>query len=361
MRILVDACYHTGSPSGIARYIARTVPRLSRRADVTVMTTRPSLLDGSGCRTVRIPEWTRGFRRRTLWQLALGPNLNPDLCDVFLCPVPVAPPLARVPVVSVVHDLTPLALSRWHGEQQKTLFWLGLQSLRWASAVIADSEYTRHDLRQLRLVAPARIQVAPLGPGIERAAGSTSLAVSLKPYVLFVGCLYWQKNLVRLVSAFARLRDHSGLRLVFAGKDFPERVAYIRRTARNHGLEDRVLFLEDVSDSDLSHLYQNCEVFVLPSLYEGFGLPVLEAMTHGAPVVCSRTSSLPEVAGDAAVYFDPCDVDDMARAINLVLSRPGLAAELGRRGIRRAAAYTWDRTADVIYRTAVDVLAGRMK
>jgi glycosyltransferase involved in cell wall biosynthesis len=114
-------------------------------------------------------------------------------------------------------------------------------------------------------------------------------------------------------------------------------------------LENRVVMLGAVSDPDLVTLYRHCEAFVFPSLYEGFGLPVLEAMANGAPVVCSRESSVPEVAGDAAAYFDPRNTDDMTRAISSVLASAERTARMRQEGLRRSEQYSWDRTAEVVH------------
>lgn len=332
---------------------------LATRAEVTVLTSLPELYRGIAHRTVRVPSWTGEYRLRVFWQLTLLHRHCTTANDVLICPVPAVPLLSPIPVVPVVHDITPLALHRWHGDQHKLLFWFSLQTIRRAAAVLTDSEHTRSDLRRLRLLPPARVHVAPLGIAVRDCGATSPVVAALKPFVLYVGCMYPHKNLVRLVSAFGRLKGNPQLRLVFAGTDIPQWVDRVRRAVAREGLDNRVVLLGEVSDAELSQLYRESEAFVFPSLYEGFGLPVLEAMANGAPVVCSSTSSVPEIAGDAAAYFDPLNTDDLARAIDLVLSHPALAMRMRQTGRLRAAGYSWKNTVEVAYRVIADVVSRR--
>ncbi|MEO0086364.1 MAG: glycosyltransferase family 1 protein [candidate division WOR-3 bacterium] len=359
MHVVVDGSFCTGAPSGIERYVTQVVVRLARRAEVTVLSPAPRVFDGLVQNVIPIPSWTGGHRSRVLWQLSLMHRYCSRRHDILFCPVPVAPPLSPVPVVSVVHDLTPLILHRWHGTQQKSLFWLSLQSLRRASAVLADSENTRRDFLNLRLVAPNRVRVAPLGSAVKPNVHLDDLAASLRPFVLYVGCLYPHKNLLRLMSAYKQVCLNSSVRLVIAGTDIPVWVSRTRNAIARENLEGRVVMLGEVSDAELAGLYRQCEAFVFPSLYEGFGLPVLEAMSNGAPVVCSNASSLPEVAGDSAVYFDPRDANDIARALMFVLANPAEAGRMRESGHARSLAFSWDRTAEIVFLTLEQVLAGR--
>jgi glycosyltransferase involved in cell wall biosynthesis len=172
------------------------------------------------------------------------------------------------------------------------------------------------------------------------------------PYLLYVGTLHPRKNLVRLVQAFARLpallsaagRPTPGLQLVLAGRKgwlYDDIFAQVRRL----DLEDRVILTGYVPDEDLPALLSAARAFVFPSLYEGFGLPVVEAMACGTPVVCANTSSLPEVAGDAALLVDPLDEGAIAAALARLLSDDDLHRELVDRGFRQAARFSWQRCA----------------
>jgi glycosyltransferase involved in cell wall biosynthesis len=170
-----------------------------------------------------------------------------------------------------------------------------------------------------------------------------------KPYLLSVSTIQPRKNYTRLIEAFAKLISDFGFRisdlhLVICGSRgwmFDD----VFQTAERLGLRDRVLFPDFVSDDDLPALYAGATLFVYPSLYEGFGLPVAEAMACGAPVVSSNASSLPEVAGDAALYFDPRDVDAMTDALRRALADDALRADLRARGFAQAKKFSWEKAA----------------
>jgi glycosyltransferase involved in cell wall biosynthesis len=178
------------------------------------------------------------------------------------------------------------------------------------------------------------------------------------PYILYVGALESRKNLPRLLEAYARLRAWSPQwRLVIVGAR-KWKFSPIFDTVQRLALEGHVTFTGYVADEHLPALFTGADLFAFPSLYEGFGLPVLEAMACGAPVVTSNTSSLPEVAGDAALLVDPYDVEQIAQAMWLVLSQPALAAQLRAKGLARAAQFTWERTARETIAVYERVLAG---
>ena len=168
------------------------------------------------------------------------------------------------------------------------------------------------------------------------------------PYILYISRIeHPGKNHVRLIEAFERFKDATALphNLVLAGAD-RERAEEVHARAKASSQADRIVFTGFLRDEQLPHLYAGADLFVLPSLYEGFGLPLLEAMASGTPVACSNLSSLPEVAGEAADLFDPYQVDDMARAMKNILANPRQAAKLRERGQARAAQFSWRLTAE---------------
>jgi glycosyltransferase involved in cell wall biosynthesis len=165
--------------------------------------------------------------------------------------------------------------------------------------------------------------------------------------VLAVSAAKEHKNLARLVEAMQRVAsDHPDALLVAPGNR-TELHARLERRARELGVDGNVRFPGWVEAPDLEGLYAACSAFACPSLVEGFGLPVLEAMARGAPVTCARASSLPEVAGDAALYFDPLAPAEMAQAISRLLGDPELARDLARRGLERSHGFTWRRAAEL--------------
>jgi glycosyltransferase involved in cell wall biosynthesis len=350
VRLLFSAAFDTQANVGIATYIRNVAPELAKLCELTVLTPDPELFTNSA-RTIRTPACTRSHPGRVFWTSARLARYTKRDFDAMLSPTPVVPINSSLPAVAVVHDLTPLMLPQLHSTRLKALFWLGLQSLRRAEAIITDSASTRRDLvAHTRLVPSERITVVHAGPNIAPGYSDSLFAARLTPYVLYVGGHARHKNLSRLISAFERLQYSSSLKLVIAGWSKPELIARTRRVIQRYDLQQRVVVLPDcLSRTELSSLYARCAAFVFPSLYEGFGLPVLEAMAHGTPVACSRTSSLPEVGGDAVLYFDPLSVDDIAAKTNAILTDATLESNLRQRSRERALHFSWYKTARGIY------------
>jgi glycosyltransferase involved in cell wall biosynthesis len=226
------------------------------------------------------------------------------------------------------------------------------RSIERADLVLADSAHTRSDL--IKLFAVPRDRVEVIYPGVDARFRPQSkpdessrlrerYAIGDRPYVLSVGTLQPRKNYVRLIQAFVRSQAsrETNTQLLIAGRRgwlFEDILA----EAEKH---DSVRLLGFFEDRDLPALYRGAALFAFPSLYEGFGLPVLEAMACGVPVVCSRASSLPEVAGDAALLVDPLDVDALGEALTRALEDGDLRRRMVERGLVQAARYDWARSA----------------
>jgi glycosyltransferase involved in cell wall biosynthesis len=218
-------------------------------------------------------------------------------------------------------------------------------------AVITVSRQSCQDLIKYLPVNPKKINVIPEAASLHfHPLNEAEYLPALerhgirRPYILSVGSLEPRKNLLRLLEAYARL-EGSRPSLVIAGARNYWKSSPVVETVSRLGLEQHVRFTGYVEDADLPALYSAASLFVFPSLYEGFGLPVLEAMACGTPVVTSSVSSLPEVAGDAALLVDPRDVDAIASAMRRILDDSDLAADLRARGLARAAQFSWERTA----------------
>jgi alpha-1,3-rhamnosyl/mannosyltransferase len=171
------------------------------------------------------------------------------------------------------------------------------------------------------------------------------------PGLLYVGTEHPRKNLTGLFRAFARLQSQTDAMLIKVGAPRAPQHAELERLASSLGIAGRVMSVESVSESDMPALYAAAHVLVLPSFYEGFGLPPLEAMACGTPVAVSRATSLPELVGDAGLYFDPRDERDLADALLRLLRSEDLRVELGTRGLERAKAYGWERTIEGLVRS----------
>ncbi|HKZ87186.1 MAG TPA: glycosyltransferase family 1 protein [Anaerolineae bacterium] len=297
---------------------------------------------------------------------ALALRLRPD---VWHAPYYVMPyRRLSCPAIVTIYDVIPLALPQFWPAHQRLAFSLAHRlALRAARHVIAISESTRRDLMRRFRVDPGRITVTPLAaderfrPQPESEIRRVRQAYRLpERFILYVGVNKPPKNLPRLLEAYARIVAESprlDLACVVAGA-WDDRYPESRGRTVHLGLGDRVRFLGSIPDADLPALYAAADLFVMPSLYEGFNLPVLEAMACGTPVVCSDTSSLPEVTGDAGLFFNPYDVDQMASTVLQAMTDPELQAELRMRGLERARLFTWERVARQtidVYRAAAQV------
>ena len=255
--------------------------------------------------------------------------------------------------VVTIHDAIPYVYPQTSTRLDWLIYhvWLPL-AVRRVDAVITDSEQSRKDIMTHLHVSPNHVVTVPLAADRRfRPLDAAEVAPILRiygveqPYILYVGALESRKNLPRLLEAYALLRQWSPhWRLVIVGAR-KWKFSPIFDTVQRLGLEPYVTFTGYVEDEHLPALYAGADLFTFPSLYEGFGLPVLEAMACGTPVVTSNWSSLPEVAGDAALLVDPYDVPQIAQAMWLVLSQPALAAAMQAKGIAWAAQFTWERTA----------------
>ncbi len=247
----------------------------------------------------------------------------------------------------MVHDLLPLFYPAEYPRQQYYFRSLVPRVLRRSHLIVADSESTRRDLVQSYGVPAARVRV--VYPGYDPSAyypNGSERAPDGDPYLLYVGNLLPHKNLLSLLDALAILRRRRPARLVIRGDGQPSYARAVRQRVETLGLSDLVSFQGYADHGALRDLYTRAACLVLPSLREGFGLPVLEAMACGTPVITSNSSSLPEVGGHAALRVDPYDAIDLSDAMYRVLTDRDLRAELRDRGLKWVGAFSWRRTAD---------------
>jgi glycosyltransferase involved in cell wall biosynthesis len=266
--------------------------------------------------------------------------------DVVHAATPVAVPSRRARTVLTIHDLHFLRHpERMAAEMRRDFPRLVRRHATRAAAIIVSSAYTAADVEQTLAVPRARIHLCP--PGAPRWAETVLARRASEPprHVLFLGTLDPRKNVGVLIEAYDRLRVRrpDAPPLVVAGGLTPAAAAWQAR-AQALRLSDRVHWTGYVDDQTRLDLFAHAHMVVLPSLDEGFGLPVLEAMACGVPVVVSSAGSLPEVAGDAATPVAPDDVDGLCEAMDALL-HPDVAAEATRRGLRRAASFRWDACA----------------
>jgi glycosyltransferase involved in cell wall biosynthesis len=359
MHVALNLAFITpGEMGGLEIYARRLTEALARRGDLTLtlLLARGQEGDWAGLgRAIALP---LDPRRRVEWVLAdqvHAPRAAARAgADVLHSLASTGPLGGRVPRVVTVHDLN----YRAHPEAHFGVRALGMRVLVPAAArrsrrVIVPSQATADDVvRHLRVpadkvdVVPEAVGQPPRAPGRDRDRVRTDLDAADRRLLLTVSAKRPHKNLMRLLGALGRIPSERRPLLVMPGYPTPHEQE-LRARAAELGLDGDVRFLGWVSDEELESLYRAVDAFVFPSLSEGFGLPVLEAMARGVPVATSGRTSLAEVAGDAALLFDPEDEASIADAIARLLSDTELAGRLARAGAERAAGFTWDRTAEL--------------
>ena len=357
--LLVDAQRRL-QPDGIGTYTRELVAAYAVRSDVAMV---PVVMGPRAARHAPAGAIVLPSRPDVSLALSLatgadfrGARLLAERVDVYHATDARIPRLRRTPVCATIFDAIPLRHPEWANPRLRRMKNLALRkTAQWADHVIAISAAMIPELVEYYGMDAARITVTPLGVDarwfdVESASRIAAMRAryALDPdYLLFVGTLQPRKNIERIVAAFERMpaQTTAGRQLVIAGKvgwRSDDLVAALRR-AEGTG---RIRWLDYVDAGDLRALYQGAAAFVFPSLYEGFGLPVLEAFASGTPVVTSNTTSLPEVAGDAALLVDPLEVDALAAAMTSVVEDTALAGRLREAGRTRAKAFTWARCAE---------------
>jgi glycosyltransferase involved in cell wall biosynthesis len=351
-----------GETGGMEVYARELIPMLLAQAPpgmrFTAFTNREATAAGGMPWGELLPTVTVPVRARNRVQWVLGEQaLLPSLAhragvDLVHSLASTAPLWGRFRRVVTVHDLIYARFPDAHsGLRDKGMRVLVPAAARRSTRVIADSHSTRDDLIALLGMRPERIDVVPLGLGNvphdaspPEAETRARLNLGARRVLLSLSAKRPHKNLAALVGALARIPPAERPVLVVPGyATWYEQE--LRESAARAGVIDDVRFLGWASDAELEGLWAIAEVFVFPSLYEGFGLPVLEAMARGVPVACSNASSLPEVAGEAALLFDPRDESAMAGAVQRLFNDPAEAARLRALGLARAREFTWERSA----------------
>ena len=357
------------SPTGLGLYAINLIRALDTLRDgLRVYTSSPQALGRLRARILpatplaRPERGLRGHFMRLIWvQTALRVRARAAGIEALLNMVPEAILGSPIPQVTVVHDLLPLFFPAEYPRQQYYFRSLVPRVLRSSRVLVADSESTRRDITQSYGIAPDKVRVIYPGydPDTYSANGSDRPLRSVEgSYLLYVGNLLPHKNLLSLLDALAILRRRRRARLIIRGDGQPAYARAVRERVETLGLGDLVSFQGYAAEGALRDLYAGAVCLVLPSLREGFGLPVLEAMACGTPVITSSSSSLPEVGGDAALRVDPHDAIDLADAMYRVLTHAHLREDLRERGLKWVRAFSWRRTAEQISRLLDEVRAG---
>jgi glycosyltransferase involved in cell wall biosynthesis len=375
LRVLLDVRH--SRDFGIGTYIRNLVAAFAKidAEDRFIIIGRPGDLAEFG----KLPENFQMVEYRRsgdeLWDQVAFPwfarSFSPDLYHI---PLNAVSPLMPKPYVVTIHDMSVLMFSDPTQRRPRLLDYRFRKGLERADRVIAVSSATRRDVEKLLGIPPQRIRQIYNAPDprflVPQAAdGETNARILQRygieyPYVLYAGNIRIQKNIPRLVEAFAVVRGeleshpaYRDLRLIIIGDEIAKNPA-VRRAIFQTRVEQAVRFLGFVTLETLRVFYEAAAAFVFPSLYEGFGLPPLEAMACGTPVVTSGVSSLPEVVGDAAMLVNPENVFDIARGIREVLLDERLRQRMIERGRLQVKRFSWERTAAEVLDVYRDV-AGR--
>ncbi|GKS59002.1 hypothetical protein YTPLAS18_25290 [Nitrospira sp.] len=350
MRVVIAAWHLRDFNVGLGRYARELIEGLGRVDHVndylvllpeggTVFPARPNVR----YRTIRVPL----FKRRVWEQLT---PLFGGRCDILHFPYDSCVAWKRSKFVVTIHDLKPLVVGpKPRGRNLNQFIEQAVVGDRWSMIdhVVTDSRCSQRDIVAHLPVASDRVTV--VYPGVDtdrfRPAGGSETGSVGRPYVLCVAGDDPMKNVSTLVDAFAELPAHirSSHELVLVGD--VQKCGEVGERIEANGLGNRAKFTGLVDDETLIHLYQEARLFVFPSRYEGFGLPVLEAMACGCPVVASNASSLPEVVGDAGVLVDPLDATGLTRAMAALLEDQAMRIFFRARGLVQARQFAWDRTA----------------
>lgn len=325
-------------------------------------------LSGNFTKRVFLPKYKRDDLVRKVWweTVSLPKKAKEDKCDVFLslyqCPT-VFSKNGISEHLMIVHDIIPKLFPGYLGNFRKKLYWkLTERGIGNADKIITVSKKTEKDLIRHLDIDSKKITVSYIATDEiynkevseeenARVMGKYGLS---RGYIYTGGGLEMRKNVEGTIRAYKILLDQSMDRfaklneippLVISGKLMPEMapmVTDVEALVKSMGIEDKVKLLGFVSQEDLPALYRNSQMFCYPSFYEGFGLPVLEAMCQGVPVVTAKSSSLPEVGGDGVLYCDPSDIEEMSRVMKKILTDENLRKTLSEKGKKRSGYFSWD-------------------
>jgi glycosyltransferase involved in cell wall biosynthesis len=372
VRIAIDA--RKLRDYGIGTYVRNLLRQLARQDQATEYLLICNGLDCSiasqlGPNFRAVPDKAPGYSVREQFTVPL--DLRRERAELFHAPHYVLPPLTPCRAVVTIHDCIHLRFpqylpSRLGYAYARASLWAATHR---AARVITVSEASKRDILRYFRVPESRIDVIynaiddrfwqePTADDMERVRQRYQL---MGPFVLYAGNIKPHKNLERLIESFHLLRheqaDMKDVQLLIIGDEI-SKYATLRRAVHRHKLHKHVRFFGFVPDQTLAALYRLAAVFVFPSLYEGFGLPPLEAMASGTPVITSNVSSLPEVVGDAALMIDPYEPEAIADAMRRVLTDPALRADLRAKGLARAREFSWERSIARVRQIYSEVMAG---
>lgn len=341
--LLINLSLLMQQPTGLTTYARQLVPHL-RSLQPTLLTAHP--FEGFRCiptpANLTAEHGSRGHLRRLLWTQFQLPKLYRQLgASLLFSPVPETPLWRRTRSVVTVHDLIPLRFGSARSPLRLYFRHYVPQVLRQAAHILCDSEATARDITHFYGLPAHKMTAVPLAYDAEH---FRPLSLPTQNYFFYIGRHDPYKNLQRLIAAFGQVQDLPDVELWIAGPADPRFTPALAAQAAELGLAHRVKFLSYVPYSDLPRLLNQAIALVFPSLWEGFGLPVLEAMACGTAVITSNQASVPEVAGDAALLVDPYRPEAIAAAMRQVATDDHARSQLQARSLERSHQFSWERT-----------------
>ena len=342
--LLINLSFLTPEPTGLGTYAANLFPQL-QKLEPTLLVSQQ--IEDYTC--YQIPEnltpnrGTKGQINRLIWTQFELPKIYQKLqSNLIFCPIPEAPLYSKCRYIVTVHDLIPLRFAQRFSRLTAYFRYYIPQVLRQAEHIICDSEATAADVAKFFQIPPRKMTAIPLACDN---LNFRYLDLPAKNYFLYTGRHDPYKNLERLIAAFASLADRTNYELWLAGPSnayTPQLIAQVEQL----GLQSSIKFLGYVSYSQLPVLMNQAIALVFPTLWEGFGLPILEAMACGTPVITSNLSSMPEVAGDAALLVNPYSVGEIAHAMQTIATDSKVRLNLKKASLARSAEFSWHKTGE---------------
>lgn len=360
MRIGFNAQILTDGRTGVtcyARNVVRLLPKIGKEHEFIIFGNSPDLhYDENNVKVIITPQWINTSSKRIIWEQIYLPLLVKKYkIDIMFYPDHTASFfLKKIKQAIMVHDLAPFTMADTFHKMRRIYKQKAINySINSAKIVFVNSFFTKSEVVRYFPNIKNKINIVHLGleKSIERISDEALLAdhrkkYSLKePVILFVGTIETRKNIIRLIRAFAKGKrtygwQHSLLLVGMPGHGFND----IQKEIFSNKIQDFVKISGYVQENELSIFYSLADIFVYPSLYEGFGFPPLEAMRCGCPVIVSNSTSIPEVVGDAGLYVDPYNESSITEQINLLINNSNLKKELVEKGYKRSLQFTWEKT-----------------
>ena len=342
-KVLINLSVLIPQPTGISVYANNILPQLQPLNPILLVANNIPKFNCHLIPNNMTPaQGTIGHFRRLFWTQFQLSNISKKLqANLIFSPLPEAPLFSECPYIVMAHDLIPLRFPKPGSRLTAYFKYYIPQVLSQAKHIICNSQATAKDITDFFKISPQKITPIPLGYDSQR---FQFLDLPTKNYFLYLGRHDHYKNLHRLIEAFTNLPNFSEYELWFAGPTDNIYTPTLKTQIKELGLTNLVKFLDYVSTEELPKIISQAIAMVFPSLWEGFGFPVMEAMACGTPVITSNISSLPEVAGDAAILVNPKNVGEITDAMNIIAQDGGERSRLMSLSLARAKEFSWEKT-----------------